>query len=73
MQRDRTAIPRQVSSAVRLADSSIKLLGRLVAGENKALVLCGILVPELSGLAVERTRAVSQLAPHPHPLPSHKR
>jgi len=34
--------------------SRVQVFGSLVAGEDKALVLGGVLVPELCGLAVER-------------------
>ena len=38
--------------------SGVQVFGSLVAGEDEALVLGGVLVPELCGLAVERARAV---------------
>lgn len=38
--------------------SSVEFFGRLMAGENKTLVLGRVLVPKLRSLAVERTRAV---------------
>jgi len=37
--------------------SIIKLFRRLVTGKDEALVLGWVAVPELSSLAVERTRA----------------
>lgn len=37
--------------------SNIQLLRSLVTSENQALILLHILVPQLSSLAVERTRA----------------
>jgi hypothetical protein len=40
---------------MRQRHSGVQFLGRLVAGKNEALVLGGVLVPELRGLAVERT------------------
>jgi hypothetical protein len=61
---------RDASSRLQKARLSVELLGCLVAGEDEALVLDGILVPELGSLAVERARAVRCQFPIPFSSPN---